>query len=221
MTMWSTFLQADQQLFFWINRQAISPCLDQFMPWISDPKAFYPLLGGGSLLLLIFGGFRGRIFLLLMILALAIGDAGIGWTIKRTVHRPRPYQALAGVRMVKRQSVTYSGEPVPVHDGNSFTSGHACNNVALAFMACAVYGRWASALWFWAFLVSYSRVYTGNHYPSDILGSWLIAPLYCWLIVAPLRSGWRKVAPRCWPAVWARHPFLTGRAVRARGVPTP
>jgi undecaprenyl-diphosphatase len=208
MDLFHHLLQVDRQLFTVINQHWTNPMLDRFMPFISDPNPFLPFLVGGALALLVWGGFRGRLFVLLMALALGIGDAGIDWSIKHTVHRPRPYQAMEGVRMVKREQITLSGPPTPVQDGNSFTSGHACNNVALAFMACAVYGRVAMILWVWAALVSYSRIYTGSHYPSDILGSWMVATLYSWLIVNGLNRLWQNFGPQYLPKVYENHPSL-------------
>lgn len=195
MNIWSQLLAWDQALFWAINRDWIAAWLDFLMPLVSDPNLFMPFLVAGGIALLIWGGSRGRRFLLLMALALVIGDAGINWIIKRSVNRPRPYQAMEEVRVVKRDQITLSGKPQPVDRGRSFTSGHACNNVALAFMACAVYGRAAWWLWLWAALVSYSRIYNGVHYPTDIVGSWIVATLYSWGIVYAL-SFWPKANKR-------------------------
>ena len=208
MQLLSDLRHVDLTLFRVINQQWINPVLDRVMPFISDPQPFIPWLALGGLSLLIFGGFRGRLFILLMVLALVIGDAGINCTIKHAIHRPRPYQSMEGVRIVKREQITLSGPTTLAQDGESFTSGHACNNVALAFMACAVYGRSALLLWLWAILISYSRVYTGSHYPSDILGAWMIAPLYSWGIVTCLPSLWQKIWVQWFPKLYAHHPNL-------------
>lgn len=52
-----------------------------------------------------------------------------------------------------------------------FCSSHAANSFALAM---AVYlltkNKWARyPLFFWAFMISYSRIYLGAHYPLDVL----------------------------------------------------
>jgi undecaprenyl-diphosphatase len=55
----------------------------------------------------------------------------------------------------------------------SFTSSHAANTFAIAtFLTSALrnYRPWAGlALYLWAFISSYSRIYIGYHYPGDIV----------------------------------------------------
>ncbi|MFA6402805.1 MAG: phosphatase PAP2 family protein [Salinivirgaceae bacterium] len=53
-----------------------------------------------------------------------------------------------------------------------FVSSHAANTFALAGFLSFIFQRkiWIAGLIFWASLVSYSRIYLGVHYPSDVLG---------------------------------------------------
>jgi undecaprenyl-diphosphatase len=107
-------------------------------------------------------------------------------------------------------SVREVTQSIPHHvtKGRSFTSGHACNNVALAMVGCAIFGWRAVFLWPWAALVSYSRIYVGAHYPSDILGSWLVALIYSFLILKAAEFLWQKHAPNRWPHLYEAHPVL-------------
>jgi len=157
---------------------------------------------------LIFGGFRGRQFLVLMAACLIIGDGIIGWDFKIEVNRPRPNETVPHLRVVTVREVTESVPRPYVAKGRSFTSGHAVNNVALAMVGGAIFGRWALWLWPWAALVSYSRIYCGSHYPSDILGSWIVALFYSYFILKTAEWLWRKVAPRRFPRLHAAHPVL-------------
>jgi undecaprenyl-diphosphatase len=57
-----------------------------------------------------------------------------------------------------------------------FVSSHAANSFALAiFITLFFKVRWVSiAMFIWAAIVSYSRIYLGVHYPLDIMGGALV-----------------------------------------------
>jgi undecaprenyl-diphosphatase len=194
----------DLQLLFLINQTWSRPWLDPVMARVSDWDSWRLPVAIIVLLTVFFGGFRGRQLLVLMAACLVIGDGLIDWGFKLAINRPRPLETEAHLRVVTVHAVT---ESVPRHvtRGRSFTSGHACNNVALAFVACAIFGRVAWFLWPWAALVSYSRVYVGSHYPSDIVGSWIVAIVYAYFIVKGAEWLWQRFAPRWWPELHGRH----------------
>jgi len=201
------FHSLDLQALYLINQTWSRPWLDPVMAYVSDWNSWrYPVIAA-VVLTLIFGGFRGRQLLALMAACLIIGDGMIDWGFKMTINRPRPNETEPHIRVVSVHEVS---ESVPRHvtKGRSFTSGHACNNVALALISCAIFGRWAWFLWLWAALVSYSRIYTGSHYPSDILGSWIVASAYAYFIVKMAEWLWQRYAPQKFPQLYARHPLL-------------
>ncbi len=61
-----------------------------------------------------------------------------------------------------------------------FPSCHAANTFALAFFLSLLFKNrlFTIAIISWSLLVSYSRLYLGVHYPSDILGGLLIGALF-------------------------------------------
>ena len=99
-----------------------------------------------------------------------VGGAALIVGLKRLFHRPRPADLFA-------------------HLGYSFPSGHS-------FFALVVYGMLAYWLtrdapprrrrWGWAlaisaiFLVGFSRVYLGEHYPSDVAAGYAVALPWLW-----------------------------------------
>jgi undecaprenyl-diphosphatase len=177
------FQQIDLHLLRLINQELTNPFLDWFFPRMAAPSHFVipGLLLGGWLIWR--GGSRGRLFLGLVLLALLIGDAVIVSGLKKTVNRPRPHEAVEGVRLVTKDEVTLSHPVGKKEGGRSFPSGHVCNNVALIMIVVSIYGKKMRWLYFWPLLMGWNRIYLGSHYPSDVLFSCLIAVAYTGFIL--------------------------------------
>lgn len=102
------------------------------------------------------------------IIVLLLSADGLGWIIKHIVRRARPVQHLAA------------------DDGYSFPSGHVLGMSLLVFwllmillpefMKNQTHHLWLNViLIIWLLLVMIARVYVYAHYPSDVLGSVLLA----------------------------------------------
>jgi undecaprenyl-diphosphatase len=202
-----------------VNQGWNNPLLDILMAAMSNYPLFQIPLAAVALGLAIFGGFRERVFLVLICLCLLIGDGIIMNGVKHAVNRPRPREALTGVRVVSPKQVEWSNPTADsMRKGHSFPSSHVANNVALALVATMLYGGWAWLFWPWAALMGYARIYVGAHYPSDVLGGGIISLLYTWLIIKLCAWAWRKYAPRLAPKLYARHPLLIDKETqRMRG----
>src|SRR5438270_14028205 len=89
----------DEKLFHLINEQWTNPAFDLFMPVISYSEIWTPFFLIAAIVLLIFGGFRGRAIVLCTALALGLSNLAVD-PLKHTVGRPRPKQ-VETVRMIE------------------------------------------------------------------------------------------------------------------------
>ncbi|MER5789524.1 phosphatase PAP2 family protein [Streptomyces sp. NPDC001980] len=91
--------------------------------------------------------------------SLTLASLAINTLGKRSVRRPRPLlDPVPAVRHLKRQPIT-----------TSFPSGHAASAAAFATGIALESPAWGAVVAPVAFSVAMSRVYTGVHFPSDVL----------------------------------------------------
>ncbi|MCH6163429.1 bifunctional phosphatase PAP2/diacylglycerol kinase family protein [Streptomyces marispadix] len=112
--------------------------------------------------------------------SLAVASATVNTLGKRSVRRDRPLlDAVPLIRQLNRQPVT-----------TSFPSGHAASAAAFVTGVALESPRWGAAVAPIAAAVAFSRVYTGVHYPSDVLvGAALgVGSAFAVRGVAPTRS---------------------------------
>ena len=67
-----------------------------------------------------------------------------------------------------------------------FVSSHAANSFALAFFMGTLLSqiRWIPWLMYsWAFLIIYSRIYLGQHYPGDVLGGAVLGMIVGMIVI--------------------------------------
>jgi 4-amino-4-deoxy-L-arabinose transferase-like glycosyltransferase len=193
-------------LFKLINQTLANPLFDRVLPVLSDKD--YVVIPGivALVLLLYFGGRRGRTCVLALGLAVLLANIGSEKVLKNLVHEKRPYAVLEGVHLHRNGEWTVYDPQWYDQDrrqSNSFPSSHAVNAAAIAVVLAFLNRR---TLWITApltVLVGVSRVYTGNHFPGDVLGGYLWGSA-CGLTAATLcpwmvRKVWGEEVPR--PAV--------------------
>ena len=216
-------LSLDTRLFRLINEGWHCRPFDFFLSLISDFKDLWIPLAVVGVLLLIFGRFRERLLVLMAVLAVLIGGCLVD-LVKPGFHRPRPYEALSGVRRVKNiNDIKWYEAPSKFNEGKSFPSAHVANNTAVAWLIIWLYSRRRRFLiWIWVGLMALSRVYTGYHYPLDVLGGFVIATAYTWclaMLAEWIWSAWgRRVCPRLHASHCALFPSLRAAGRRSEKI---
>jgi len=206
-------------VFRFINGTLSNPFFDVLMPFVSGNKFFFPVLAIVGMLLLWKGGKRGWICMLMAVLILGPGDSYVCNTIKHAIARPRPFVTLPDVNQPMYRDKTRpvrhpameepeNGSPANLPNHNSMPSSHAANWFA-ATMICLVFYRhsWRFMLPM-ACLVSFSRIYNGVHYPSDVLAGAILGAGYAVAGMWAIESLWRFAGQRWFPLWWERLPSL-------------
>jgi len=163
-------------LFRFLNSTIKSPFLDQVLPAFSD-KDFVVIPGIILIgLALYFGRRHARTCVLALLLALALSDITTEKLLKNVFQSPRPYATLKNVHHHRSgRWVLYQPEYYAMDRRRSygFPSSHAANTAAAALVLFLFCRR---SIWLGlplALLVGLSRIYTGNHYPFDVLAGYI------------------------------------------------
>ncbi len=157
----------DLHLFWVINRDLSNAVFDVIMPFVTDPGHFEIPLAALGIGLIIWGGRKGRIMVVMALALLFVSNAA-SEGLKLWVQRPRPCLTLEAARLL----VGCSPESF------SFPSGHATNVTAQAVLFASAYRSLSIPLILLAAAVGYSRVYVGVHYPADVVGG-VVLGLIC------------------------------------------
>ncbi|QHL86404.1 phosphatase PAP2 family protein [Nibribacter ruber] len=166
----------DQALFLELNGRH-SPFWDTIMTMVSNKYVWFPFYAMLIILLIYFYRRKGALMVLSLAASVGLADFVSSGIFKPFFERLRPcHEAVIGAT-------------VHVVDGcggrYGFVSSHAANSFAIVVFLCLILpGRhlWLKiALLVWAFLISYSRIYLGVHYPGDITVGAAIGIFTGWL----------------------------------------
>lgn len=214
----------DIALFRFINETIQNPVFDEIMPILSGGPWFLPLLFVGGTAIIWNGGARGRICVIMLAIVLTVGDAWITKRLKHAIGRPRPCITLHDVNLPMRLANPRVDDENAFHHGcsesGSMPSGHASYWFSGAMVAWIFYRRTWRFMLPLAFLVGFSRIYNGVHYPSDVLAGAIVGAGYGCAFVLGGDAIWRFISRRWFP-LWASAlpsllPPFTGRAAPVR-----
>ncbi len=151
-------VEADRRLYLLIHCSLRRHTLDTAMVWLSGAGTKGAIWFIIAIVLALVPVPHGWQSALLSIAALVLTEGTINIVLKPLVRRRRPYQSLVGQQLLVRT-------PGP----HSWPSAHAGSSFGAALVLAYIYPRLAPFVLVLAFLITYSRVYVGVHYPSDVL----------------------------------------------------
>jgi undecaprenyl-diphosphatase len=171
----------ENDLFLYLNTKFHHPILDTIMWCISDFRYWIPLFL--YWLFLLYQNQKKTFIrnVLLIVLIITLSDQCSSAIIKPYFKRLRPSHEPIFADKVhlieERAGVLYRGGKY------GFVSSHAANSFAIITFLFLILKPQFSFFWFfWAFLVSYSRIYLGVHYPTDILFGALVGIIIAFLV---------------------------------------
>jgi len=167
-------VEIDKQIMVFLNKTISNPIFDFIMPIITNQNflVFFGLILIGYLAY--YGGKRGRITIVLLLIAASFSDAICFQVIKPWVGRIRPsHEFYEYVNLLVSKGGKYS-----------FPSNHAANSFVFATVLSYFYEKNKTPLYVLASAIAFSRVYVGVHYPLDIVFGSIIGYIISWIILS-------------------------------------
>ena len=164
----------------WIQNNLRFPAMDFFMKYIGMLNNAGIITIGVSVLLTLTRKYR-RTGVTCMI-SLAVEFILCNLVFKYLAVRIRPYDVCAELIPVIEKLSDYS-----------FPSGHAGSSFAVAMvMAYMMPKKWGALAVVFAVLISFSRIYVGVHYPTDVLAGALLGIVTAWGARMLIRRIWKQ-----------------------------
>jgi undecaprenyl-diphosphatase len=162
----------DKKIFVFVNNYTHTRFLDFLMPIITNfdywkiPAVLFLSF------LVIWGGKKGRIVTGLILIVFILSDQLSSSALKPFFSRARPFVEFIQISPLVEGSPKYS-----------FPSTHATNIFAVMTLLSYYYRKFLPLNLLIAFIVSFSRIYVGVHYPSDVVGGAILGVICAFLVI--------------------------------------
>ena len=153
----------DLTLFSFINYSLSNPVFDVFFPFITEQNVWGIPIALIALAGIIFGDKKTKFIMLGGILAVGLGDYISSGVMKPFFGQYRPCKELSDLVL----RINCGGRL-------SFPSGHATGTMIMALWFGHHYKKMLPYFLTFALLISFSRVYVGVHWTSDVLGGMIL-----------------------------------------------
>lgn len=166
---WNFLHHKDTRIFIYFNQRLRCRFLDFVMPRITH-------LGGATfttllcLLMYAFGQRETKLAATEAFITIT-GSQGIVQLFKKIIYRKRPYMVLPEVKTFWRKLLK----------DYSFPSGHTTAGFSLAVILSIYFPSYSYVIYSLATMVGLSRIYTGMHYPSDVLSGAFLGTTFAFL----------------------------------------
>ena len=164
--MFKFLILADQNTYFFINKDISNLFFDKIMPFITNFDHWKIPLLIIWVILFIKGGRKGRVAALLLIPVLVMCDQISATLIKPWVGRIRPCHEFYNINLLMGCGGKFA-----------FPSSHAANISGFGILFSIIYPRFWPGFCILAILVGFSRTYVGVHYPGDVLAGFFLGSI--------------------------------------------